>query len=205
MDGAVTRWGVRAGATGGLLLPVALALAGACGGAQQPAKSALVVEPKGAAGSIAAPVCVPSGAEVCFNARDDNCNGSIDEGCGLMSGLLQFVAAWVESDVDIDLEVTDPDGQLIELRRVSESGLFKERDCPGRDGECRGINLENVVLQSNEPMRRGTYVVRVRLESLADVEDPVRVQVSARLGPKQFAAELEFSEEKEERQFELTL
>ncbi len=176
-----------------------------CGSATKPSTPAAPAAPPNFPEWVHGPVCVPSGVEVCFNARDDNCNGSIDEGCGLTSGLLQFVAAWPEPDVDIDLEVTDPEGQLVELRRVSESGLFKERDCPGRDGECRGVNLENVVLQSNEPMRRGTYVVRVRLENLADVEDPIRVHLSARLGPKQFAVAFDLQEEKEERQFELTL
>ena len=38
--------------------------------------------------------CTPSGPELCFNARDDNCNGIIDEGCGVSTGLVQFVIAW---------------------------------------------------------------------------------------------------------------
>ena len=182
--------GVSGATSGGVVPLLGLLLSISCGGPTTPSKPA----------SAAAPPDVPAWVH-----GDDNCNGSIDEGCGLTSGLLQFAAAWVEPAVDVDLEVTDPDGQLVELRRVSESGLFKERDCPGRDGECRGVNLENVVLQSNESMRRGTYVVRVRLENLADVEDPVRVHLSARLGPKQFAVVFDLQDEKEERQFELTL
>lgn len=197
--------GVSGATSGGVVPLLGLLLSISCGGPTTPSKPASAAAPPDVPAWVHGAVCVPHGVEVCFNARDDNCNGSIDEGCGLTSGLLQFAAAWVEPAVDVDLEVTDPDGQLVELRRVSESGLFKERDCPGRDGECRGVNLENVVLQSNESMRRGTYVVRVRLENLADVEDPVRVHLSARLGPKQFAVVFDLQDEKEERQFELTL
>src|SRR5256885_1157700 len=68
--------------------------------------------PAGAAEGPAAPVtvgallteaCVPTGPERCFDARDDNCNGIIDEGCGVASGLVQFVIAWDAPGADVDL------------------------------------------------------------------------------------------------------
>src|SRR6516162_5067159 len=41
--------------------------------------------------------CTPTGPELCFNAVDDNCNGVIDEGCGMATGPLQFTVAWGDS------------------------------------------------------------------------------------------------------------
>ncbi|HEY8943633.1 MAG TPA: lipoprotein, partial [Polyangiaceae bacterium] len=38
--------------------------------------------------------CVTSGPEACFDATDDNCNGIIDEGCGIDTGPVQFAIAW---------------------------------------------------------------------------------------------------------------
>ena len=77
--------------------------------------------------------CTPSGPELCFNAADDNCNGIIDEGCGLHTGLVQFAIAWDEPRADVDLRVFDPSGELVEVGRPARSGLVKERDCPGRN------------------------------------------------------------------------
>src|SRR5580704_2974653 len=52
--------------------------------------------------------CTPTGPELCFNAIDDNCNGVIDEGCGVGTGVLQFAIAWGDEGADVDLSVTDP-------------------------------------------------------------------------------------------------
>lgn len=133
--------------------------------------------------------CTPSGPERCFDATDDNCNGIIDEGCGLHTGLLQFTIAWDKPAADVDLEVTDPNGEVAEVQRLSRSGLVKDRDCPGRSNECQGQNLENVYLEGTETTR-GSYWVRIRLEKLGESEPPVTVRLGARVGPKAFAAEL---------------
>lgn len=137
--------------------------------------------------SLAQNACTPTGPELCFNATDDNCNGIIDEGCGLHTGLVQFAIAWDEPKADVDLRVFDPNGELVEVGRPARSGLVKERDCPGRNNECRGQNLENVYLGDGDPLR-GEYRIRIRLEALGGENPPIRVAFGARVGPKTYSA-----------------
>ncbi len=139
--------------------------------------------------SLAERACTPSGPELCFNATDDNCNGIIDEGCGLRTGLVQFAIAWDEPKADVDLRVFDPSGELVEVGRPARSGLVKERDCPGRNNECRGQNLENVYLSDGDPLR-GEYRVRIRLEALGGENPPIRVAFGARVGPKTYSVQV---------------
>ena len=133
--------------------------------------------------------CVTSGPETCFDATDNNCNGVIDEGCGVETGPLQFIIAWEAPKADVDLLVTDPAGELAEVGRPLASGLTKQRDCPGRSDECRGRNLENVYLNGPEAPR-GHYGVRVVLESLGGESPPIRVRFGARVGPRTYGEEL---------------
>ena len=155
-------------------------------------------------GVVVQQACTPSGSELCFNARDDNCNGIIDEGCGVPTGLVQFVIAWDKAGSDVDLNVTDPNGGLIEVGGSSESGLVKDRDCPGRKNVCYGQNLENVYLEEGDPLR-GEYRVRVRLEKLGGENPPITVTLGARVGPKTYAARFQLREPAEERELRLEL
>ena len=154
--------------------------------------------------ALAQKICSPTGPELCFNATDDNCNGIIDEGCGLHTGLVQFALAWDEPRADVDLRVFDPSGELVEVGRPARSGLVKERDCPGRNNECHGQNFENVYLGDGEPAR-GEYRARVRLEALAGENPPIRVAFGARVGPKTYSAtvSLEAPEAEQELIFRL--
>ncbi|MBI4706206.1 MAG: hypothetical protein HY744_34350 [Deltaproteobacteria bacterium] len=148
--------------------------------------------------------CTPSGKELCFDALDNNCNGLIDEGCGLHSGLLQFTIAWPERSADVDLLVSGPDGDVARRDQPTDSGLLKDRDCPGAEQECRGQNVENVFLAEG-PVRRGRYRVTVRLEDLGEATPPVRVRLSARIGQRHYSALLSLQARDEQREIELAL
>src|ERR1700733_1512749 len=51
--------------------------------AKGPASDVVTANLVAPAGVTLAQACTPTGPELCFNAVDDNCNGVIDEGCGL--------------------------------------------------------------------------------------------------------------------------
>ena len=137
-------------------------------------------------------VAVPTAPETCGNATDDNGNGLADEGCGLSTGLAQFLAAWEEESADVDLRVLDPNGELVDVGRPTKSGLVKERDCPGRKGDCGGQNLEVVYLEQGK-LLRGDYRVRIRLVSLGGTEPPVSVRFAARIGYRSYGASFELT------------
>jgi tRNA (guanosine-2'-O-)-methyltransferase len=149
-------------------------------------------------------VCVSSGPETCFNATDDNCNGLIDEGCGVASGLVSFVIAWDEPTADVDLLVIDPNGELAEVGRATASGLIKELDCPAQSDMCRGQNVENVYLERSD-VPRGRYLVRVRLETLGEAEGPIWVRLGVRLHQETVHALLEFAESGSEHELAFLL
>jgi hypothetical protein len=143
----------------------------------------------GVASELLPAACVTSGPESCFDATDDNCNGIIDEGCGIETGPVQFAIAWESAKADVDLLVSDPAGELAEVGRPLASGLTKQRDCPGRNDDCRGKNLENVFLDGPEAPR-GKYSVRIVLESLGGDSPPIRVRFGARVGPRSLGQEI---------------
>lgn len=128
--------------------------------------------------------CTPTGPELCFNAIDDNCNGVIDEGCGLQTGLLQFTIAWNASAADVNLSLIGPgDERLPNGRdRSTKSGFHLDRDCPGEDG-CGGQNVENIYFDGQDPPR-GSYEVDVVLADLHGADSPVLVHFGARLGSR---------------------
>lgn len=125
--------------------------------------------------------CVAPGAETCFNALDDNCNGLVDEGCGLPSALVTFSVAWQDRTADVDLLVTDPNDELVEVGRVSRSGLTKDQDCPGRQDAPCSTNLETVYLADKAPTS-GRYKVSVRLERLGSDAPPLSAALGVRIG-----------------------
>jgi tRNA (guanosine-2'-O-)-methyltransferase len=164
-------------------------LAVACGPSSPGAASAtstLVAKNISASdGVIVTAGCVPTGPELCFNANDDNCNGVIDEGCGVGTGFLQFMIAWGDSPADVDLSVVDPnDVRVSKSNRSSPSGLQLEKNCP--DDGCHQQNYENIYFDGTEPPR-GRYRVEVKLSDARGAELPVKVHLSARVGSRTWA------------------
>jgi hypothetical protein len=135
-------------------------------------------------GTTLVQACTPTGPELCFNAVDDNCNGVIDEGCGLQTGLLQFLIAWAASATDVNIIVVTPQNERVpeERTRSTASGFHLDRDCPGDEG-CGGQNVENVYFDGPDPPR-GRYAVEIVLVDLHGVDPPVRVRFGARLGSR---------------------
>jgi tRNA (guanosine-2'-O-)-methyltransferase len=149
--------------------------------------------------------CTPTGPELCFNAIDDNCNGVIDEGCGVATGLLQFTAAWGESPADVDLVVTDPMQQKIsDSNRSTSTGFHLDQDCPGDGDACHGQNIENVYFEGTEPPR-GHYTVEIKLADLHGAEVPVKVRFGARVGGRTFGADVLLTREDDKKTFAFDL
>ena len=92
---------------------VVVAMAAACGPASPQAKSASLAaqDVSCSEGVELVMACVPTGVELCFNAIDDNCNGVVDEGCGVATGPLQFSIAWSEpprGKYRVEVKLNDP-------------------------------------------------------------------------------------------------
>jgi len=174
--------------------------------AAAPRDALKVKDVKASPGVVLETACTPSGIEKCFDAHDDNCNGVIDEGCGLHTGILQFAIAWEAVEADVDLNVYDPNGEIARLGEPTSSGLVKDRDCPQMSNECQGQNIENVYLSEGDP-KRGVYRVVIRLDKLGGAVAPVRVRLGARVGQRPFGMVVDLSPGSgtEEKSFEFTL
>lgn len=166
-----------------------LAVVVACGpaspGAAAPGANLVAKNISPTEGVIVTAGCTPAGPEICFNASDDNCNGVIDEGCGVGTGVLQFMIAWGDSPADVDLSVVDPKSdRAAKAGRSTSSGLQFEKNCP--DEGCHQQNIENVYFEGVEPLR-GRYIVEVKLTEVHGAELPVKVHLSARVGSRTWA------------------
>jgi hypothetical protein len=199
---------MRAGALVSLVFLGALAIA--CG-PTPPAKTAgKKPESKVVATKITAPpgvalvtACTPTGPELCFNAIDDNCNGVIEEGCGVATGLLQFIASWGEAPADVDLILIGPNDERIASGAPATATGFKlDKDCKGDN--CGGQNIENIYYDGPEPPR-GRYTIELTLPKLGKAELPVKVRLGARVGSRTFGADVELTKEEDKKTFTFEL
>ncbi len=187
--------------------PALAALAALAAGCGVPAGPAARAERRELAARDLAPppgaqleqTCVTSGPELCFDAVDNNCNGLLEEGCGVKAGVLQMAAAWAEGEADVDLLVTDPNGELVRPGATTAAGLTKEKDCPGSDRQCHGQNLENVYLEQDAEPQRGHYRVALRLEKSNGAPLPLKVHLAARVGPRVYGLAVELGAQGEEK------
>lgn len=178
--------------------PLALLLSSmllSCGpsvrGAKDPGANVVAKNVATSEGVTITAACTPTGPELCFNANDDNCNGLIDEGCGVGTGVLQFMIAWGDSAADVDISVIDPAGGKVHKgNRGPVGGLLLEKSCP--DDDCHHQNVENVYFDGAEPAR-GRYVVEVKLVDPHGVDLPVKVHFSVRIGSRTYAMDLSLS------------
>jgi tRNA (guanosine-2'-O-)-methyltransferase len=144
------------------------------------------------------------GAEICFNATDDNTNLLIDEGCDVRQGDVHFMIAWPEATVDVDLLVTDPSGSLAGVTAPSTLGLVLSDDCPRAGAACNGQAFESVHLDSEE-IPAGTYHVRVVVQQQGLGSRPLLVRFGARLPGTSVAREIEFSRSAREIGFDFSV
>lgn len=144
-------------------------------------------------GTTLAQACTPTGPELCFNAIDDNCNGVIDEGCGVQTGLLQFTIAWGASAADVNIVLVTPARERVPNDRAlsSASGFHLDRDCPSAEG-CSGQNVENVYFDGIDPPK-GHYTVEIVLVDAHGADPPIRVRFGARLGARSVGFDVDLS------------
>jgi tRNA (guanosine-2'-O-)-methyltransferase len=135
--------------------------------------------------------CTSTGPELCFDAIDNNCNGVIDEGCGIGTGPLQFTIAWPEGP-DVDLKVTYRKKGEPPERSRSLPELTKDRDCGRPQNNCHGQNIENVYFSGDRPPP-GIYQVEIKLDAPEDVKSAVTVTFGARVGQRTFAFPVELT------------
>lgn len=148
-------------------------------------------------------VVSPSALETCRNGLDDNQNDLIDEGCSEgPASVLEFVLAWPDAEVDMNLWVIDAAGDVVDVGNVSELGLTKQNDCPS-ESACQAQNYERVFLDRNASKK--FTEVRVVVEVVGRLPEgrdyPFFLGVRDGGGTRSFSGELRPGKLRVEREF----
>ncbi|MBI4700143.1 MAG: OmpA family protein [Deltaproteobacteria bacterium] len=151
--------------------------------------------------------CAPEGADVCFDAIDNDCDGLYDIGCGYRSGALQWTLAWKTGD-DLDLHVIGPDGVHVFFRnrQGGRAGLELDVDCLGDFGSgtnCPAQNVENIFSPPTKRPMEGTYRgwVQVFQPTAGDDGRLIEAMLGGRLAGKSFRMPLRLVAQEGERIF----
>ncbi len=141
--------------------------------------------------------CTRGTAETC-NAKDDDCDGRIDNGCGYESGNVQVTIAW-GTGADLDLVVENPLGEVISWRaEQSWTGTMDHRTerCDGtrpdgvatipRARMATAQRIENVFFNipswtRDARLARGRYGLNIRMSDACNVPStPAVVSIAVR-------------------------
>ncbi|MEZ4286756.1 MAG: hypothetical protein R3A47_01120 [Polyangiales bacterium] len=122
--------------------------------------------------------------ETC-NAIDDNCDGSIDEGCGYRSGALQVTAHWdTGADIDMYVRLPNHDSMSFQQPRAPGGGRFDHAGRGDCDRSIQNGQIENARWIKSAPPK-GLYIVSLHYWGTCLTEGvPANVTVSVSVGQR---------------------
>ena len=136
--------------------------------------------------------CTPTGLELCFDATDNNCNGIIDEGCGVQTGPLQFAIAWAEG-IRRRSQCHRPQGRTRQAGRPHRVGADqRSRLRPAAELVPRPEHGKRI-FRGRDPAQGELRQVEIKLDNPDEVRGPVKVRFGGRIGVKTFSLDVQLA------------